>query len=93
MDILQDIKPLSIFKQKTAQIIAHIKATKRPTVITINGNAEVVVIDAETYQTMMNMLEYYANVKKIGKALEEVENGKAIAAEKAFAAFYKKHKI
>ena len=93
MDILQDIKPLSIFKQKTAQIIAHIKATRRPTIITINGSAEVVVIDAETYQTMMNMFEYYANVKKISQALEEVESCKAIPAERAFAAFYKKYKI
>ena len=93
MDILQDIKPLSLFKQKTAEFIARIKSTKRPTVLTINGNAEVVVMDAEMYQTIMNMFDYYANVKKISAAIDDVESGKTISAEKAFADFYKKHKI
>jgi prevent-host-death family protein len=89
MDIMRDIKPLSTFKRNAAQIIANIKATGNPAIITVNGNAEVVVQDAESYQEMVDMIEYFKNVRKIEMALAEVGEGKSVPAEGAFASFRK----
>ncbi|MDR1452787.1 MAG: type II toxin-antitoxin system Phd/YefM family antitoxin [Candidatus Margulisbacteria bacterium] len=93
MNIVQDIKPLSTFKRNTAEIIKHIKETQRPTIITINGSAEVVVQDAESYQSMLDTLEYLRNVQKIQQGLTELKDGKAIPAKKALADFRKKHHL
>jgi PHD/YefM family antitoxin component YafN of YafNO toxin-antitoxin module len=93
MNIVEDIKPLSVFKQRTAEIIAHIKETGRPTVITINGNAEVVIQDALAYQEMLDRLEYADNVQKIQRGLDELKARKAIPCKKAFANFKKKQHI
>jgi PHD/YefM family antitoxin component YafN of YafNO toxin-antitoxin module len=93
MDILQDIKPLSTFKQNAAKIIANIKATKRPTIITINGNAEIVIQDAETYQEMINIIEHFKNIQCIQKGLDDVKNNNLIEAKKGFIEFKGKYKI
>ena len=89
MDILQDIKPLSAFKRNAAQIIANIKATGNPAIITVNGNAAVVVQDAESYQEMVDIIDYFKNVRKIDLALAEVAEGQAVPAESAFISFRK----
>jgi PHD/YefM family antitoxin component YafN of YafNO toxin-antitoxin module len=89
---VEDIKPLSTFKQKAAEIIAHIKETGQPTVITINGNAEVVIQDAQAYQEMLDKIEYLDNVRKIQRGLDEVKANKAVSYKKAFANFKQKQR-
>lgn len=93
MNILNDIKPLSFFKQKTSEVIKHIKSTKKPTFITINGNVEVVVQDAESYQAMMDYINNINDSKKITKALNEIENGEGKPLEDSFKAIEKKYKL
>jgi prevent-host-death family protein len=48
---------LSIFKRDASKIIKQIKSTKQPVVLTVNGVAEVVVQDAESYQDMVDAAE------------------------------------
>jgi PHD/YefM family antitoxin component YafN of YafNO toxin-antitoxin module len=93
MNIVEDIKSLSIFKQKTAEVITHIKETRRPTVITINGSAEIVIQDARSYQEMLDKLEYLDNVQKIQRGLNEIKANKAMPYKKAFADFRKKQRV
>ena len=88
IDIVQDIKPLSTFKRNAAEIIAKVKETKRPTIITINGNADVVLVDSQSYQEKINALEYWANVMKIKSAIAEADAGKGIPFDKFWKNFY-----
>ena len=93
MNIIEDIKPLSTFKQKAADIIAHVKETQRPTFITVNGNVEVVLQDASSYQEMIDLIEYLKNVQKIAIAIDDSNKGDNRSAECAFSDFRNKHKI
>lgn len=43
---LENIHPLTDFKRNVKQFIEHIKTTKSPLVLTVNGKAEIVVQDA-----------------------------------------------
>ena len=50
MDIAQDIRPLTEFKRDTARFVSRLKDTGRPSVLTVNGRPELVVMDARAWQ-------------------------------------------
>lgn len=86
MNIIDDIKPISFLKQKTGEVVNRVKTTKRPVFITINGNVELVIQDAESYQEMVNSMYSLSenDISKIKAGLKEVEEGKGISAEECF---------
>jgi PHD/YefM family antitoxin component YafN of YafNO toxin-antitoxin module len=89
MNVVEDIKSLSFFKQKTGDVVKHIKSTKKPTFITINGNVELVIQDARSYQKIMD----YMGADKILRALDCVENGDLTPLAEGLEKIRKKHKI
>lgn len=52
-----DIHSLTDFTRNAREYIQHIKTSKTPIAITVNGDAQVVVQDAESYQRMVDELE------------------------------------
>jgi prevent-host-death family protein len=54
---LKNIHSLTDFKRNAKDFVEQVKATKLPLVLTVNGKAEVVVQDAETFQAMIERIE------------------------------------
>ena len=52
MKLTRDIQSLSTFKRDTAKVVRQLKKTGQPVVLTVNGKAELVVQDAESYQKL-----------------------------------------
>ena len=52
-----DVRPVTEFRANTAALIAQVRTTKRPVVLTQRGRGAVVVIDVEEYQKMVEALE------------------------------------
>lgn len=50
-----DIFSLSDFQRRTREHIRRLRETGRPEVLTVNGRAELVVYDAETYQEIADV--------------------------------------
>ena len=57
MNILEDIIPLSGFRQQASDTIKKIQIKKRPIFITINGKVEAVIQDAKSYQSMLDKIK------------------------------------
>ena len=93
LDISQDIHSLSEFKRKTSDFLARMKTTGRPQVLTINGKAELVVQDAESYQKLLNLVERVEAIEGIERGLDSMNRGKGRAADKVLARLRKKLKI
>jgi hypothetical protein len=53
---LSDVRPLSDFKRSQAEILQHLKTTRRPLLLTLNGRAEVVIQDAAAYQKLLDQV-------------------------------------
>src|SRR6266853_6967240 len=49
-DIKKEIQAMTTFRRNPGKFMKHLKKTKKPLVLTINGKAEAVVQDAEAYQ-------------------------------------------
>lgn len=75
INISEDIDSLTEFKKNTNHFILNLKKTGRPTVLTVNGKAELVVIGAAAYQRMQERLELEATISEINQSLKDFESG------------------
>ncbi|WP_300585287.1 type II toxin-antitoxin system Phd/YefM family antitoxin [Marivita sp.] len=84
MNITKDISPLTEFKRDTARLIAQIKETGRPQILTVNGKPSVVVMDAAAWQEMQDQLEHAETVAGIRKGLMQAHSGEGTEADQFF---------
>jgi prevent-host-death family protein len=82
MQLSTQIKPISYLKSHTAQIVKDLAASRKPMVITQNGEATLVVIDVKSYEERENTL---ALLKLLALGNREIEQGKFQEAESVFA--------
>jgi prevent-host-death family protein len=75
INLSRDIQSLSTFKRNTNELIIQMKETGNPVILTVNGKAELVVQDAESYQKLLNSIEYLESIIGIQKGLEDIANG------------------
>ncbi|HLP90341.1 MAG TPA: type II toxin-antitoxin system prevent-host-death family antitoxin [Nostocaceae cyanobacterium] len=76
LNIIRDIHSLSSFKRNTAEFIQQMKQTGNPVVLTVNGKAELVVQDAQSYQKLLELLEQLETIAGIKKGLEDIDAGR-----------------
>ena len=84
MKITEDISPLTEFKRESARMIARIKETGRPQILTVNGKPSVVVMDASAWQDMQDQLDYAETVAGIRKGLTQARAGEGTEASRFF---------
>jgi hypothetical protein len=72
MFYLSDVRPLSDFKRSRAELLQHVKTSRRslPLTLTLNGTAEVVIQDAPSYQMLL---------EEVGGARDVLSDGKTAA--------------
>jgi prevent-host-death family protein len=84
MNITKDISPLTEFKRDSARMIARIKESGRPQILTVNGKPSVVVMDASAWQDMQDQLDYAETVAGIRKGLTQALAGEGTEAGRFF---------
>ena len=93
LDLSKDILSLTEFKRKTAQYVEQMKETGRPMVLTVNGKAQLVVLDAEAYQHLNDELDRADAVAGIRRGLESMERGEGRPFKRVAAELRRKYKI
>lgn len=73
---LAQIHSLSDFQRNTKAHIRKLKKTGKPAVLTVNGQAEVVVQSAEAYQKLLDDHELLESIRGISRGLEQAQRGK-----------------
>lgn len=90
---LNNIFPLTDFKRNTKELLKRMKKSGSPLVLTINGEAKVIVQDAESYQELLALIDYYQALHGIKQGLESVRKGESVPARQALQAIAAKHGI
>jgi prevent-host-death family protein len=73
MNTKQDIKPISFVKANAANLLDQVNKTRRPVIITQNGEAKAVLLDTESYDSMQNAIGI---LKLISMGEKDVKEGK-----------------
>ncbi len=84
LDLTRDIRSLTEFKRNTSELVENLKRTKHPLVLTVNGKAELVVQDAESYQALLNAAELIETLKGIKRGLNQMQTEEGRPAEDFF---------
>ena len=87
MNIKTDIQAMTTFRRNPGKFMKHLKKTKRPLVLTINGKAEAVVQDAEAYQRLLDIAAQADALEGIRQGLEDVMKGRVRPAQQALEQF------
>jgi PHD/YefM family antitoxin component YafN of YafNO toxin-antitoxin module len=87
LDITTDIQSLTTFRRSSADFIKHLKKSKRPMVLTVNGKAAAVVQDPEAYQRLLDIAAQADAGEGIRQGLEDAKNGRLRPAREFFREF------
>jgi prevent-host-death family protein len=93
MKLTRDIHSLSTFKRDTAKLVRQMKKTKAPVILTVNGKAELVVQDAESYQTLLEAKDRIETIEGIKRGLESMKRRRGKPATEFFREFFAEHNI
>jgi prevent-host-death family protein len=93
LDLKKDIQAMTTFRRNPGQFMKHLKKTKRPLILTINGKAEAVVQDAEAYQRLLDIATRVEASEGIRQGLEDVKKGRVRPAREALETFRRSHAI
>lgn len=88
---LTNTTSLSEFSRNTRAHIEWLKETGQPELLTVNGEAAVVVQSAAAYQELMRRAEYTETIAAIREGLAAHDRGQAVAMRKALEALANKN--
>ena len=88
-----EIRSLSDFQRNTKAHIRRLKKTGKPEVLTVNGEAAVVVQDAASYQKFLDEVDQREALEGIRRGLESIERGEGIPLEDFVKQMTKKYNI
>lgn len=71
----REIHPLTDFLRNHKAHMRRLKVTHAPEVLTVNGKAEVVIQDAESYQRLLERLHHMETLAAIQEGMASAERG------------------
>jgi len=88
---LEDIQSLTEFQRTTRESIARLKKTGRAAVLTVNGQAEIVVQDARSYQRLLARAEEADRLMALRRSIAEYRAGRARDLDEALGEIEARH--
>ena len=93
MEPIQNTDSLAHFKENTQEIIDQLKVSGQPLVLTVGGEAELVVLAKESYQRMLAILDRAEAIEGIQRGLASMERGEGRPSREVFEDIRKRHGI
>src|SRR5712691_3153003 len=81
----RQIQSLTDFLRHHKEHVARLKETMMPEVLTVNGPAQVVIQDAESYPALLDRLHHLETLAAIREGIASAERGELKPAEQVFA--------
>jgi len=80
---LREVRSVTEFQRNIKDYVGRLKQNKTPLVRTVNGRAELVVQDAESYQVMLERLDRAETLAAIKRGIDQFERREAIPLDEA----------
>jgi prevent-host-death family protein len=82
MSLKSDIRPITYLKTRTADLLDQVNDTRRPVIITQNGEPRAVLQDSESYEDMRNAIGL---LKLLSQGEEDLRTGTVSPQDDVFA--------
>jgi len=91
LNITTDIQPLSKLIQHPDDVVAQVKRTGNPVVLTVDGKADVVVMDAAAYEALQKDQGLEISGEDLQRAIDEGDAGLGRPAREVLTEIFAKH--
>lgn len=81
MNLKEDIKPISYFKANAAEVLKRVNETHSPMIITQNGEAKAVLIDTESYDSLVKSVGI---LKLLSQGEKDISSGNITSQDDVF---------
>lgn len=78
----EDIQPITALKSRSAALVEQVRTSRRPVVITQNGEASAVLLDIESYEMLRDATTL---LKIIEQSEAAIQKGAVVSQKEAFA--------
>lgn len=75
----EDIHSLTDFLRNHRSHVEHLERTGRPSVLTVNGSARLVVQDAAAYQRVIDLAEQMETILAVREGIDSIEHGEGMS--------------
>lgn len=82
MNLADDIQPVTCLKSHAARLLQQVNETRRPVIITQNGQARAILQDPASYESMRNAI---ALLKLMVQGEEDIRAGRGVEQDAVFA--------
>lgn len=93
MDLSEETQPLTVLRDHPVDMLAHLKATGRPVVLTVDGAPAAVVQDAEAYRHLQDLAAEASAAEGIRQGLEDLKAGRVRDAREVFSELRARHGV
>jgi PHD/YefM family antitoxin component YafN of YafNO toxin-antitoxin module len=90
---LNNVRSLTDFQRNTKEHIERLKQTGKAELLTVNGEAEVVVQSAESYQQLIDDAELARSLSVIRKSMKQAKAGKGRSMKRFLEELAAKHGV
>ena len=80
----REIHPLTDFLRNHKSHMVRLKESKKPEILTINGHAEIVILDVDSYHNLVERLHHMETITAIRDGIASAERGDMKPAEQVF---------
>jgi len=84
LNITTDIQSLTNFRRKSGEFLRAMKKSKRPVVLTVNGKAEAVVQDAQSYQRLLDSAARADVYEAVRQGVDDLVHGRTRPSRNVF---------
>jgi PHD/YefM family antitoxin component YafN of YafNO toxin-antitoxin module len=88
---LRDVHSVTEFQRNLKSYVGRLKEKRTPLVLTVNGRAELIVQNADSYQELLDRLERAETLAAIRQGMKQFERGQGIPLQQAERRLRKKH--
>ena len=88
---LRQVRSVTEFQRNLKDYLGRLKEKKIPLVLTVNGRAELIVQDAESYQALLDRLERAETIAAVRQGMGQLERGEGMSLKEAERKLRKKH--
>lgn len=74
---LTNIKPLTDFLRNSKTHIGELQSSGEPEVLTVNGEASIVIQDVKSYQLLLELAEQAKQDERLRQAIKAIKSGES----------------
>jgi prevent-host-death family protein len=88
---LTNIHSVTDFQRNPKAVLARLRETRSPAILTVNGKAEMVIQDAASYQELLDKVQRVEDLDAVREGLAQSIAGEGMPAEDFFEDFERRH--